>query len=447
MQGLILAGDIGRARYRLGLLERQGGNDARVLARVAELHTHLNDHQAAYRCHARVLQACPTNPDALYNLASSSIAMGEIERAEACLNRVVVLKPDDFDAWYNRSTLRRQTAECNHVAALKAMLATPAGSAGGLVALNYALAKELEDLGDYAGSWQRLCAGAAARRAGMAYDVAGDERTMADIRAVFDEQWMAGPVAGPRPQPETVNLFVVGLPRSGTTLVERILSSHSQVDSLGEINDLALTMTRLTGPGLDRASRVRQAAALDAADLGAAYRRATVGYGRPARVLIDKTPLNFLYLGLIQRALPDALVIHVRRHPLDSALAMFKTLFRMGYPFSYDLDDLARYYLAYDALMAHWRAVLPEGRVLDVDYEDLIADPEAQSRRLIAHAGLDWEPDCLNFHRNPSPTATASAVQVREPIYTRAVGRWRHYAEGLAPLREGLQAGGVRVDG
>lgn len=144
-------------------------------------------------------------------------------------------------------------------------------------------------------------------------------------------------------------------------------------------------------------------------------------------------------------ALPQARIVHLRRDPMDACYAMYKTLFRMAYPFSYDLDDLGRYWLGYDALMAHWRRVLPADRLLEIDYETLVDDQEAVSRRLVAHAGLDWDAACLAFERNAQPTLTASAAQVRQPIYRSSLGLWRRYANELAPLRRHFDTAGVRI--
>jgi hypothetical protein len=288
--------------------------------------------------------------------------------------------------------------------------------------------------------------------------VAEDEAAMATIARVFDPNLVdrAGPgYAAERP------LFILGLPRSGTTLVDRILSAHSQVDSLGEHSSLALAVQRLAGQG-NAAGEAAQAASeappaagklelieastrIDFAELGRQYCRAIDGFGNPAPRLIDKTPLNFLYLGLIRLALPGARVIHMRRHPLDSCYAIYKTLFRAGYPFSYTLQETGRYYLAYHGLMAHWRSTLP-GAFLDVDYEALIADPEGQARRIFDYLGLGWEDGCLEFHRRGGAAATASAAQVRQPIYSSSVGMWRNYAPQLAPLAERLRERGIDFD-
>jgi hypothetical protein len=222
---------------------------------------------------------------------------------------------------------------------------------------------------------------------------------------------------------------------------------------LGEVNDLAFAITRLVaasvgaavGPG-NRPALVEAAAGLDVRALGDEYLRRVAGYPRERAKFIDKTPWNFLYLGLIAKALPNARIIHVRRKPMDSCFALYKTLFRDGSPYSYDLGDLARYYLAYHALMQHWRSVLP-GRFLEVDYERLVASQEAVTRELLAYCELPFEAQCLEFHRNAAPAATASAAQVREPIHARSVQIWQRYATQLAPLADALRAGGLAIGG
>jgi hypothetical protein len=225
------------------------------------------------------------------------------------------------------------------------------------------------------------------------------------------------------------------------------------VHSLGEINDLAYGIIRLTrtadetaehSPG--RLEQIRRAARLDFAALGRDYLARVAGYPRDKPRYIDKTPWNFLYFGLIALSLPRAKIIHLRRNPMDSCFALYKTLFRGGSPYSYDLGDLARYYLAYHGLMQHWRRVLP-GRFLEVEYEHLVSAPEAAARTMLDWCGLGFEPQCLEFHRNVAAAATASAAQVREPIHTRSVMNWKHYAAELQPLALALQAGGLLIEG
>ena len=435
---LIRSGRIGDALSRLAAIEAGAGGDARLLQHLGEHYTHCGKPDAAARCYRRAAELTPDDPRCLYNLSAALIALGRLGEAEALLDRVIALDQQDADAWQNRSTLRRQTPESNHVADLfKAVERVRSGPAE--VALCYALAKELEDLGDPDHSFAWLRRGADRRRSLLSYRVEADVAAMAEITRVFDAPLFDPPPAGcPEPGP----VFVMGLPRSGTTLVDRIISSHSDVESLGEINDFALALMRLAGATGGKGDLIRRSADLDPAALGRAYLDSVAGYGRTRPMFIDKTPANFLYVGLIARALPNARIIHLRRHPLDSGYALYKTLFRMGCPYSYDLGDLAAYMLAHRRLMDHWRAVAPGG-ILDVDYEALVADQEAVSRRIIDHCGLDWQDACLTFHENTAPAATASAAQVRQPIHARSVGLWRRYADQLEPLAAALRAGGV----
>ncbi|MFN2164999.1 MAG: sulfotransferase family protein, partial [Anaerolineae bacterium] len=300
----------------------------------------------------------------------------------------------------------------------------------------YALAKELEDLERYQESFAFLQEGAFRRRQGMQYDVAEDELAMEEIARCFP-----GTRTGARNEPDRP-IFILGLPRSGTTLVDRIVGSHSHVASLGEHNTLALALMKLAAPADGKTQLIRRSAAIDFAELGRRYCDSIAGFGNGARRLIDKTPLNFLYIGPIRLALPGARIIHLRRHPMDSCYAMYKTLFRAGYPFSYSLQDVGRYVLSYHQLMAHWRNAFP-GAFLDVDYEALVTDPESEGRRILAYLDLPWEDDCLDFHRRRGVAATASAAQVRQPVYRTSVGLWRHYEAQLAPLASKLRDRGL----
>lgn len=441
IEALILCGRIADAVDRLHRLESEAGADTQLCAQLAQLYTQVARHSDAVRCYRRMLGRTPGDPQLLYNLAASLIAVGELDEAEALFDRVIELAPDDFAAWYNRSTLRTQSATRNNVDALRQRLAALRNPSGE-IPLGYALAKELEDLGDYAESFKYLTLAARRRKLQLSYRVAEDVATIDHIIRVFDAAYFARSSQG---YESARSIFVLGLPRSGTTLVDRILSSHTEVKSLGEIRDFALALIRLTHGAANRLALVEKTAGLDPAALGLAYDQSIVGYGASASRLIDKTPLNFLYLGLIHSALPNARVLHLRRHPMDSCFAMYKTLFQAGYPFSYDLDDLAEYYIAYDRLMAHWRAIIPQA-FLDVDYEALVVDQEPQTRRMLEYCGLQWQDACLEFHRNASPAATASAAQVRQPIYTKAVQRWRKYEQQLHPLAQRLRAAGIAVD-
>lgn len=457
-QALMLAPEDPAPRMlRIDLLHEQGARAAcldalhalaadaeshppRLLQDLAQRYAMLGHHVEAERCHARALLLRKDDPQFIYNHATSLIALGRLAEAEAALDRVIALKPDDSDAWYNRATLRKQTAASNHVAAIEARLETLASSSPSRVALGYALAKEYEDLGEYPRAFAALKQAADLRRSLLRYRVEDDIETMGLIEHAFDAGFFGRQHRGHRDERP---VFIVGLPRSGTTLVDRILGSHSAIGSRGETSDLAMALVKGAGKVGSKAELVRRSTTLDFAALGQRY-CAQLGDDRQGR-RIDKTPVNFLYLGIIAAALPDARIIHLRRNPMDACYAMYKTLFRMAYPFSYDLQDLARYWIAYDRLMAHWRRTVPATQLIEIDYEALVADQEQVSRRLVDFVGQPWEDACLAFERNPEPSLTASAAQVRQPIYRSSVELWRRYESELAPLSAAFAAAGVAI--
>ena len=369
----------------------------------------------------------PGFADAAGNRGMLLTELGRPDEAAAALEQAVARAPRDLRLHYNLTLARRMAPGDPHLATLRALAAEAEGlSLDDQVHLRFALAKALGDIGDTAGSIDQLIAANALERHEVDYDeaavLAGFDLTRARIDAalIADEAGQGEPWAAP--------VFIVGMPRSGTTLVEQILASHPAVFAAGETDGFARALQ-----GLDQASAERPWLAI-----GQAYRRRTEPLAPEALRITDKTPDNFRFAGLIRLALPNARLIHVRRDPLDTCLSCFSKLFGTDLAYTYDLAELGRYYRAYEALMAHWRAALPEGVMLEVAYEDVVDDLEGQARRILAHCGLDWDPRCLDFHQTERWVHTASATQVRRPIYRTAIGRWRGHEAALAPLIEAL---------
>jgi tetratricopeptide (TPR) repeat protein len=438
---------LGELRNTIELIDSERLSTAYQYSTMGLLLTQLGDRETAVEHYLAAADREPQTGRHHYNLACVLRTLGHVERAEASFNRAIELDPRDWESWKVRSELRTQTKDHNHVKQLEAQLQRGIEDPRGKAQLCYALAKELEDLGDWSRSFRFLKLGADTRRAQMKYDIKRDVATIERIIEEFTPDVFAKAGTGcENPEP----IFILGMPRTGTTLVERILSSHSEVFAAGELNNFAAAMMaqarRLPdAQGANRDDLVRLTTRLDFEQLGRAY----IGSTRPltghcAR-FIDKMPLNFLYLGLIHLAMQRATIISVQRHPVDTCYAVYKQLFVDAYPFSYDLQELATYFAAYRRLMAHWQAVLPKV-IYTISYEELVQNFEPEARRLLSACGLDWQPACLRFHENRSASFTASTTQVRQPIYRSSVGKWRRYERELKPLLDALRKAGVEWD-
>lgn len=403
----------------------------------------LGDNAGALVHYTKAIELDGSKAEHYFNRAAVQRYFGDVDGAETGFDKAIALKPDEFEAYNARAHLRKQTKDRNHIAQLQEVIARTRSPAG-LVQLHYALAKEQEDVGDFDAAFASLKTGADTKRRHMQYSVDTDLQIMAKICEVYGPEMFDGHIQGFRsPDP----IFVLGMPRTGTTLVERILSSHSGVFSAGELNNFSLELIGLVRKALGprRPSRlefVAATAALEFKTLGEAYVSGTKPLRDDRPYFIDKLPFNFLYAGLVHLALPQAKIINLQRHPMDTCYAVYKQLFKDAYPFSYDLDELGQYYIAYHRLMQHWNAAMP-GVIHTMRYETLVADVEGESRRLLQYCGLQWEDQCLRFHENMRASTTASAVQVRQPVYATSVGKWRHYARQLEPLRTRLEAAGI----
>ena len=443
-RSLLAVGDIPAAvSAALCAIERDA-TDARVLGNAGAILSACDRHAEALDMFARAVALCPNDPEHLFNLAMEQRFHGLIDAAEANCDRAISLDPDQGEAWLIRSGLRRQTREQNHIDAITTKLGTGNADWRVQAQLHYALAKELEDIEDYTESFSALALGAALRRSHTRFDVSVDIARIDAMIAGFPQR--AFPGKGEAACSTDNPIFIVGMPRTGTTLVERILGAHPLVHAAGELSfftEALIDLMRKGGfRGGDPTEMVSAARDVDPAALGSAYLSRAASFRGTEPRFVDKLPLNFLYCGLIARALPNARIIHVRRDPMDSCYAMFKTWFDSAYPFSYDLDELGRYYAAYSRLMEHWRSVIPD-RILDIDYEDVVDDVEAAARRITAFCELPWSPACGKPQENSVPTTTASAAQVRHPVHRRSVGRWLKYEAQLKPLANLLAELGV----
>ncbi len=381
----------------------------------------LGRHDRALDLFRRAVAADPRRAQFVFNLAASERMAGQFEQAEAHCDRATRLDPHLYIAHYLRADLRTQTRERNHVALMESLLAQGVRGWPGEVMLRYALGKEYEDLGEYGRAFGHVAAAAALHRRQFRYDI---DAAVAAIDETIRDQSAERFADAPGGHTAAAPVFVVGLARSGTTLVERILASHPDFVSAGE--------TGRFGP-----LSMRQ----DAAPLGAAYLDSIGTLGLPAgKRIIDKTLQNYLLCGRILDALPNARIIALNRRPMDLGWALFKTLFAGPFAFSYELTELAAYLLAFRRLMQHWRAALPASAYLEIDYEAIVADQEGTSRRIIEFVGAEWADSVLRLDGLVTPSATASAVQVRQPIHAASVGKWRHYAAQLEPLRAALAA-------
>ncbi|HTN93507.1 MAG TPA: sulfotransferase, partial [Gallionella sp.] len=307
------------------------------------------------------------------------------------------------------------------------------------MSLHFALGKCYDDTGDYAKAFPHFMAGCKMKRAKLAYDPANAERQFAGLMEIFDRaalERLRG--AG---DPSALPVFVLGMPRSGTTLTEQIIASHPDVHGAGELHDLLRIAERNIAGMTTAIPFPDNLRALDRQTLaawGAEYAAGLKQRAPEAERITDKMPANYFAVGLIHLMLPNAKIIHVNRNPVDTCLSCYTRLFNRKQEHTYDLAELGRYYVQYARLMQHWRNVLPAGAFLDVKYEDIVADQEAQARKLIAYCGLEWNEACLDFHNTKRSIRTASVTQVRQPIYTSSVERWRHYEEFLGPLLDAL---------
>ncbi len=397
--------------------------------------------EEALEAYERAAQYQPGDVRLLMSIGHVRKSLGRRAESEASYKQVLAADPGNVEAWWSLADLKNYSFQDAELAAMQGLIAQQEGAGRARpedAQLYFALGKACEQRGQYPWAFAWYARGNALRRGNAPFDIGGFERRAARIRAFFSAAFFAGHAGGG--DPSSAPIFIVGLPRSGSTLIEQILASHSRVDGTMELPNIVNLVRAFEDLAPNRDGYPEALGGVPAAQfaaLGSRYIAETAPLRRGRERFTDKLPNNFSHAGLIHAILPNATIIDARRHPMDACFSTFKQHFASGQTFSYDLQDLGRYYRCYLSLMDHWDAVLP-GKVLHVQYEELVGDPEASIRRLLEHCGLSFEPTCLNFHETPRAVRTPSAEQVRQPIYTGAVGHWRHFAKELEPLRFAL---------
>lgn len=408
--------------------------DPRWLLRVADMRQRLTENIESLALVERALAAGADDANVRFHYGMQLYFNGRLGDAEAAFDACLAVIPTHGEAALTRAVLRRQTADHNHVVQLDAGLAAVSPGSLDHAALHFARYKELEDLGRHEDAWTALAAGNAIMHVRCPFD--------ANAVEVAEQVALAAPagVADTRRQTEgdPQPIFIVGLPRSGTTLLDRMLGGHSQVRSAGELVDFDAQLRwaadmRNLGPG----RFLTCVADLDMQELGRRYLEQTRWRAHDQPFFIDKLPSNWQRIGLILAALPGARILHLVRDPLDVCFSNWRALLDESFAYSYDLPTLGAYYRAYRHVMAHWRQARP-GAVLDVPYADLVRTPESTMRTVLDYCDLAWESACAGVHGNATPVMTPSAAQVRDGIHTRGFGQWRPYAGQLQPLIDSL---------
>jgi tetratricopeptide (TPR) repeat protein len=399
----------------------------------------LNRYEDAIAAHEKAVAIDPSKPMVHNDLAAAHLVLGHLREAYAGFAAAVARAPRNAAIHLNLAGLAPFRANDPRLAALEKLAEHGQSlSENDQIALHFALGKAHADLKNSQRSFRHLLAGNALKRRQIKYDERATLEGFARMRATFTSELMgASRGCG---YYSRAPIFIVGMPRSGTTLLEQILASHSGVFGAGELDDFADAVTDLAGASENIPEFISTLSVDKLRHLGRRYIDRVSARAPGATRITDKLPANFAYVGLIHLALPNARIIHARRDPVDTCLSCFSILFGDdSLPYTYDLAELGRYYHAYTELMRHWQTVLPEGVMLNVCYEDIVYDLERQARQLVAHCGLEWEDQCLEFHRTQRPVQTASVTQVRRPIYHDSVGRSRAYADMLRPLLDALE--------
>ncbi len=394
----------------------------------------------AVTAHQRALEITPNHPGALLGLGHALKTAGRQAEGIEAYEQCIKVRPDNGETYWSLANLKTYTFRDDQIEEMEQRVRSEGLDPNAEINFLFALGKAYEDRKEYEKSWQYYEEGNEKQRMSVGYDPVLTEIQNTDIINTFSKAFFDSHKGMGNPDPSPI--FILGLPRSGSTLLEQIIASHSMVEGTSELpylGRIATSMNRNRADGINYPEAVLELKDKHFDQLGEKYLQKAKMHrieGKP--FFIDKMPNNFPNIGLLHSILPNAKIIDARRHPLDSCFGNFKQLYAKGQNFTYDLSDIGEYFLQYQRMMDHWDEVLP-GRVLHCQYEDTVNDLETQVKRVLEYCGLPWEEGCVNYHQNDRVVRTASSEQVRQPIYNKSIGTWRRYESGLEELVDVLE--------
>ena len=395
-------------------------------------------HEEAIMAYEKAIALEPEKPGAFSSMAHHLKTIGRQDKAIAAYRQSIAIKPDHTESYWSMANLKTFQFDNEEIDAMQALLLEKDLPDASRVHVYNALGHEYESRKDYPKAFANFSACNQLRRKSESYDPVETENQQEKIIAIFNKKFLDQTAAEVS---EVSPIFIIGLPRSGSTLIEQILASHSQVEGTHELSDLPRTMQSARRKGSVHKSfpeSIEHLGLEQWAEIGQDYLKSTQKYRTDRPFFVDKTPNNFIFAGVLKLALPNAKIINARRHPLDSCFGSYKQLFASGQPFTYDLFELGEYYSEYQHLMEHWHEVIPNF-ILDVHYEKVVNDLETEVKRMLDFCGLSFEENCLRFYETERAVKTASSEQVRQPLYSSSVNLWRNYENNLGDLIDILQ--------
>lgn len=418
---------------------KKDSQDKNVLVTLASVYIELSKTDEAQEIFEKILKNDPTHTGALLGFANLKIEMGDFKTAESFIHEALNIKEDNMQARFLLAQVKKAKPEDENIAKLNEFLEGPKTlHSHQRIPLYYALGKSYDDIKDFDKAFDFYARGAALKREKIQYSIEEETSQIDAIIEIVNQDFIEK-FSHEAMNTSTLPIFILGMPRSGTTLTEQIIASHPKVFGAGELPYFMEAMQeKATEKNGGYPHMLKDLTQKDMKAISNEYIRKLRSKDKDKKFITDKMPANYLSLGLIHLMLPNAKIIHVKRNPIDTCLSCFTRLFNRHQDATYDLTEVGRHYANYARLMEHWRKVLPKGSFFEVEYEAIVEDIEKEARKLIEYCGLPWDPSCLNFYELKRNVRTASVTQVRQPIYKSSIERWRHYEKKIGPLLKEL---------